>query len=88
MKVLPKKNIPVNINIAQAGNTLAQSYGIESNELLAEYYRKWHHKLNLKHFANELNSAIPVYKTKRAYQLRSTRLIKAWTRQSSFFSGS
>ena len=78
------KNIPVNISIGQVCNILAESYGIESKELLDEYYKKWHLKLNLNHFDDELNSAIPVYKTKRAYQLRSTRLIKAWTRQSSF----
>lgn len=48
-----QKNIPVNISISQAANTLAQSYCIEPNELLAEYYRKWHHKLNLKHFDSQ-----------------------------------
>ena len=81
-----QKNIPVNISISQAGNTLAQSYGIESNELLAEYYRKWHHKLNLKHFANELNfDEKHSHKPKRPHQLKSARLMNAFIRQRSLF---
>lgn len=81
-----QKNIPVNISISQAANTLAQSYCIEPNELLAEYYRKWHHKLNLKHFDNELNfDEKHSHKPKRAHQLKSTRLMNAFIRQRSLF---
>ena len=81
-----QKNIPVNISISQAANTLAQSYSIESNELLAEYYRKWHHKLNLKHIDNELNfDEKHSHKPKRPRQLKSTRLMNAFIRQRSLF---
>ncbi len=81
-----QKNIPVNISISQAANTLAQSYCIEPNELLAEYYRKWHHKLNLKHFDNELNfDEKHSHKPKRPHQLKSTRLMNAFIRQRSLF---
>ena len=81
-----QKNIPVNISISQAANTLAQSYCIEPNELLAEYYRKWHHKLNLKHFDNKLNfDEKHSHKPKRAYQLKSARLMNTFIRQRSLF---
>lgn len=81
-----QKNIPVNISISQAANTLAQSYSIEPNELLTEYYRKWHHKLNLKHFANELNfDEKHSHKPKRPHQLKSARLMNAFIRQRSLF---
>ena len=81
-----QKNIPVNISISQAANTLAQSYCIEPNELLAEYYRKWHHKLNLKHFDNKLNfDEKHSHKPKRPHQLKSTRLMNAFIRQRSLF---
>lgn len=81
-----QKNIPVNISISQAANTLAQSYCIEPNELLAEYYRKWHHKLNLKHFDNELNfDDKHSHKPKRPHQLKPTRLMNTFIRQRSLF---
>lgn len=83
---ITQKNIPVNISISKAANTLAQSYCIEPNELLAEYYRKWHHKLNLKHFDNKLNfDEKHSHKPKRAYQLKSARLMNTFIRQRSLF---